>query len=451
MTRPAFASARLVSLVALSIPLTTSAGAQVVDTPKPPSVPIVNRVNDALPPWLQVRGEFRERMEGFTNSGFTEDRDDLYWLSRFRLGATVRPAQRLAFSVEVQDARVGEKEVGSTASPFRAPLDLRAAYADIGGVNDKVAARVGRQELFYGDQRLVGHLNWTNAARTFDAARVMLRFGEASVDAFVSSVVRIEQESFDESGNGNRFSGAYFSFKRLVPKSTVEPYVFYRIDRDLPTETGALGSLGAATFGARWVGQLPARLDYNVEMAGQAGALGSDDVRAWAGHWQLRESFGGPMAFRVTGEFNYATGDESSTDGRRSTFDQLYPTGHDKYGLADQIGWRNIRHARAGVEFVPFEKITLTTNYHTWWLAQPTDALYNAGGAVLVRAPAGGAASSHVGQEIDIQAARLLTRQIQLSGGYAHLFPGGFLKEATPGFAYGSPYVMVTFVLLADR
>jgi hypothetical protein len=26
----------------------------------------------------------------------------------------------------------------------------------------------GRQELVYGDQRLIGHVSWLNAARTFD-------------------------------------------------------------------------------------------------------------------------------------------------------------------------------------------------------------------------------------------------------------------------------------------
>jgi hypothetical protein len=451
MTRPALASVLFVPLLALLTPLSSTVRAQSVQTPKTPSVPIVNRANDALPTWLRVRGEFRERMEGFTGSGFTEDRDDLFWLSRLRVSAAVKPSRRLSFAVELQDARVGRKSVGSTGAPFRAPFDLRAAYAEIGDVlRDTVSAKVGRQEIFFGDQRLVGHLNWTNAARTFDAARVTLRFGAVSVDAFAASVVRIEQDGFDSSGNGNRFSGAYATFKSLVPRSSLEPYAFYRIDRNLLSEAGTPGSLGAATIGARWVGQLPARLDYNIEMAGQTGSLGSDDVRAWAGHWQLRESFGDPLATRVTGEFNYATGDKNGADGRRGTFDQLYPTGHDKYGLSDQIGWRNIRHVRAGVELVPFKKVTLTANYHSWWLAEPTDALYNAGGVVLARVT-GTAAHTHVGQELDIQAAKALTPQIVLSGGYAYLVPGGFLKEATPGHSYGAPYVMVTYVLLADK
>ena len=63
----------------------------------------------------------------------------------------------------------------------------------------------------------------------------------------------------------------------------------------------------------------------------------------------------------------------------------------------------------------------------------------------------GGAASSHVGHEMDIQASRALTPQIALIGGYASSPPGSFLKQATPGATYSAPYVMATYTFLAER
>lgn len=130
----------------------------------------------------------------------------------------------------------------------------------------------------------------------------------------------------------------------------------------------------------------------------------------------------------LAGEYNFASGDSDPADGRRGTFDQLYPTGHEKYGLADQVGWRNIHHLRAGVDVTPTTALLVTLNYHSWWLADRNDALYSAGSAVIARA-AGGAAARHVGQEIDIQASRAITAQLQLPGGYAYVFPGAFLKD----------------------
>jgi hypothetical protein len=419
-------------------------------TPAAPRLPLPNRVNNTLPSWLRLRGEFRERMEGVENLTFNDSRDDTYWLSRFRFNAAVAPSKQFSFLVQVQDARVGKKELAPTASaPFRAPFDLRMAYADLGAATGPATMRLGRQELAYGDQRLVGHVSWLNAARTFDGGRITLRSTRVSLDAFVSSVVRILQDEFDKSGAGNVFAGAYLT-SALLPKGSFEPYVFYRRDENIIGELGVVDTLNSTTFGFRTTGKLPASLDYNVEMALQRGDLGTNDIGAWAGHWQLRESL--PMAWtpKLSGEYNYASGDPNPADGKRQTFDQLYPTPHDKYGLADQVGWKNIHHVRAGVEISPFRGLPVTTNYHSWWLAEERDALYNVASVPIARV-VGGAANSHVGQEIDVQVSKALFPQLQVAAGYAHIFTGAFLKEATPGASYSHPYVMATYVFLADK
>jgi hypothetical protein len=416
-------------------------------SPKRPPWP--NRANERMPGWLRVRGEFRERAEGFSNAGFVDGRDDAYFLSRVRFTATAT-SKRVAGTMQVQDARVGDKRVGPTGSPFKAAFDLRQAFVDLGGATGPVGARLGRQEIAFGDQRLVGHANWLNSGRSFDAARVTLRSQAAQVDLFAASVVRILDDEFDKSGNGNRFAGAYASTGRILPRATVEPYVFWRRDVNQRAETGPLDSLQQVTTGARLVGKLPARLDYNVEVSVQRGSLGPDSVRAWAGHWQLRRTLTGATAPHVTAEYNYASGDADPADGIRGTFDQLYPTAHDKYGLADQVGWRNLRHVRIGFDITPVKATPITVSYHSYWLAERRDALYAASGAPLARVPAG-AASARVGQEIDLQVARPLTAQLMLSAGYSHLVAGPFLKQATPGASYSGPFAMITYVFLSEQ
>ena len=412
--------------------------------------PLPNRFNEVLPSWLRVRGEFRERMEGFDGLGFNGTREDLYWLSRFRFNATATPSKYLSVQAQVQDARVARKTVGPTGTPFKAPFDLRMAFADVGSATSRVAVRVGRQELVYGEQRLVGHVNWLNAARTFDGAKVIVRSTPVQIEAFATSVVRILDSAFDKSGNGNRFAGVYATAPAVIPLGSIEPYVFWRRDVNLRGETGTVSDLKQTTIGARFAGKLPARLDYGIEVAMQRGSLGPDAVEAWAGHWQLRESLPGPGAVRLTGEYNFASGDDDPADGVRGTFDQLYPTPHDKYGLADQIGWQNVHHARAGFEVTPIKGLPISTSYHSWWLDESRDGIYNAGSAPLARVAAG-AASRHVGQELDVQVSRAITPQIQAAAGYAHIFTGAFLKQATPGASYSHPYVMVTYVFLAEK
>jgi hypothetical protein len=401
--------------------------------PAPARAPIFNRANERLPSWLRVRGEFRERVEGFQSGGFTEGRDDYYSLSRVRLNVAVTATPWLSFQTNVHDARVAEKQIGPIAPPFRGPFDVRTAFADVGTAKSPVALRVGRQELAFGEQRLLGHLAWVNTGRVWDAARTTLRSKPMQVDGFA-----------------NRLYGAYGSSTTLIPQATVEPYVFFRRDENLASELGPRGTLQQATFGARAVGKLPARLDYGIEMAAQRGSLADDSLSAWAGHWQIRESLPGKGAVKLISEYNFATGDADPRDGTRSTFDQLYPTGHDKLGLSDQVGWKNVHHLREGVEFSPWKNTPLSVSYHTWWLADRNDGLYAASGALVARV-AGGAASSHVGQEIDVQITRALTPQLSVTGGYAYMTPGKFLKQATPGASYSAPFVMATYAFLAER
>jgi alginate export protein len=402
-----------------------------------------------LPAWLRLGVEHRGRLEGFTGSGFAVDREDLYWLNRFRVTARISPKPWFTAAIQAQDARVEGRNGAAAGAPFRDQLDLRLAHADVGAFEkSRVAVRAGRQELVFGDQRLVGHGNWLNTARSFDGARVVFRQTKFRIDGFAASVVALQVDKFNESGGGNYLSGGDAQLIVLPQGGIVEPYEFVRNSRNLRTEAGDAGDLTSFTTGVRLNGKVSSKTDYNAEVAVQRGTLGSDTISAWAGHWLVGRMIPvGTKSVRAFGEYNYASGDETPGDGARGTFDQLYPTAHDKYGLADQVGWKNIHHVRAGLEFRPQSKLLLSGGYHSYWLATSRDALYSASGAVLARIAAG-ASDRHVGQEVDLQATYTHSARVHITGGYAHLFTGAFLKAATPGQAYNFPYVMVTTMLL---
>jgi hypothetical protein len=287
------------------------------------------------------------------NIAFDRARNDAYWLNRFRLDVAVRASPLLSFQVQAQDAQVFGRNAKPDAPPFEDTFDLRMAFAQIGASASPVVIRLGRQELAFGEQRLVGHVSWTNTARTFDAVRVTLARPAFRLDGFASSVVAVREGEFNRSGRGESFHGVYGALPKLVRNATIEPYVLVKRAASLVSERLVPADLISATLGARVVGKLPARFDYNTDLALQRGSLASDNVHAWAGHWAVGRTLATTSALRVFGEYNYASGDDDAGDGVRGTFDQLYPTPHDKYGLADQIGWRNVHDARAGVELKP--------------------------------------------------------------------------------------------------
>jgi hypothetical protein len=360
---------------------------------------------------------------------------------------TIRPESWLKFGFQAQDARVFWKNQNPSAPPYQDTFDLRQAYVEVGDVEKgKASFRGGRQELAFGDERLIGNSNWTNTARSFDAVRGTLRSGRYHVDLFAARVVRQQDGEFDWSTPGNNLYGAYGGIEKLVPNATVEPYFFWRRQSALKTETGTVGIMNYGTVGLRWVGKLPASFDYALEMDRQSGSLGTDTIGAWAGHWVLGKTLPAKHLHpRIALEYNYASGDANPKDGHRGTFDQLYATGHDKYGMDDQVGWKNIRNARLSFETKPAKKWTAVARYDAWWLADPHDGLYTAASTLVVRV-ANGSAGRFVGQELDGFVAYNFSKQFQFGGGFGHIFPGTFLNHATQGQSYNFPYATTTFV-----
>lgn len=442
-----------VSLVLLLAIGATSAVAQSPPSPEPVPPAPTAFANVRLPHWMRVGVEHRGRLEGPMGTGFAADREDLYWLNRFRVTARFSIAPWLSAAVQAQDARVEGRNGPVAGAPFRDQFDLRLAHADLGNLErSRLAIRAGRQELAFGDQRLIGHVSWLNTARSFDAVRAVFRHKKLRVDGFAASVVTMKVDGFNPSGDGNYFYGVDAPLAVLPRGGVVEPYEFVRHSRDQRSDAGAIGTLVSSTTGVRLAGKFSPTTDYNVEAAVQRGSVGPDTLAAWAGHWVVGHTMAARRAtYRMFGEYNYASGDEISGDLRRGTFDHLYPTPHDKYGLADQVGWKNIHHLRTGVEIRPQPRLTLAGGYHSFWLASAGDALYNAGGAPIARMPAGIAAGEgprHVGQELDLQATFTPSPRIQVHGGYSHMFTGAFLKLATPGQSYSGPYIMVTTMIL---
>jgi hypothetical protein len=400
-------------------------------------------LNRQLPSWVRFSLEERVREESFTALAFQSNNDDTYVLQRFRPGLLLLPTPWLRFRFQAQDARVFFKTQKPYAPPYQDTWDLRMAYVELGNSEKGFALRVGRQEINIGDERLVGSTNWSNTARTFEAARASYRNGRFRVDAFASSVVVLKDGQLGEHAPGSNLHGVFAGLENVVPKSTFEPYVLWRLSPRVKAELGPTGTLNFFTSGFRWVGKLPENFDYAIEVAIQRGSLGPDKVQAWAGHWvtgyNLPDIRFKPRLFL---EYNYATGDGNPRDGHRHTFDQLYPTGHDKYGLADQVGWKNIEHFRAAAEFKFTQKLGGAVKWNAYWLADPKDALYNTTSTAVAR-QADGSAGKFVGTELDATGLYSFTKAVQAGSGVGHIFPGMFLQRTTPHRSLTFQYLFV--------
>ncbi len=289
------------------------------------------------PSWVKWGAEYRGRLEWPRDIDFEPGRHDLYYLNRIRVWTAIEALRWVRFYVQGQDARAPGFSDPDELDTVVHHFDFRQAYAEFGRQEGTWGSRIGRQELAFGDERLVGADNyWDPLGQTFDAIRITRQARGVRVDAFGALLLTPTCEGLIRLTTGNRLYGLYVSLDKGPRGPVIEPYFLWKNDRNASDGLGQPGDNDVLTYGARLAGHLPARADYNVEMALQGGHRAAQSIRTWAGHWELGlRPLQAAVAPRVGIEYNYATGDSHPADGRHTTFDDLYPAGYNKYGMAD--------------------------------------------------------------------------------------------------------------------
>lgn len=423
----------------------------------------------------RVRGEIRENNRDF-DSSIEDDNDDAWLLNRFRLGLALKPVSWFKFYAQTQDSREAFSDRANIPGVRGAEgddiFDLRQLYVQLGDVKRfPLLLTVGRQVITYGDGRLVGDSRWGNFGRTFDAVRLRFEQPKFWIEPFFARPVQIERHAFNESDAGDNFGGIYFSTE-AVPKQTSDLYFYYRDKEDSQPDfdpTNRIDPQGTwngpaarfATFGGRVKSKADALKgwDYTGEVAYENGDLYQTtrssprfDLSAFATHvsggYTAKQI---PWTPRLGLEYDFASGDRNPNDGKSQSFQNLYPSNHEKYGFMDEFSWRNIHDARVQLNAKPVKKLDLELDYHAFWLADTHDYWYRSNGlsALRTRTPDGRdvrtiGARNFAGQEIDLTATWEATKNVKVQAGYSHFFAGGYLADTGPSDDADFGYLMTT-------
>jgi hypothetical protein len=395
-------------------------------------------------------GELRGQYQYWGNEDLDTTSDDFvnYKLLRARLGVKAEIMENTSVYLQVQDHRFAGEEGGvydGTANGW----DLHQAYLMLDKLFDSpFSLKAGRQELSYGDERLIGADNWSNTGTTFDAAKLMFKQGRVSIDLFTAQLVPFWGRDFGPMPN-NTFSGLYSSVNYLE-HGMLDAYLLLYYDGfvgDDPDEFPAVDTNDNTmlwTLGARTGGTLlNNNLSYHGEFNYQLGQWLSSDVSAWA--FSVGAGYTVPVEvapyFGV--DFNYASGDDSVSDGKRHTFTNLFPANHGKYGAMDQFAWQNLINLKATAGIRPVEKLDIRGDFHFFWLAQENDAWYSTR-TPFYFAPsfqprpnflmkfgrgAGGTANS-AGSEIDLLLKYQYNEAVSWHLGFSHFFAGAVVDTA---------------------
>jgi hypothetical protein len=398
-----------------------------------------------------------------------------YWLSRLRVHADYNNPWWSAYVEGQSSLASGDERFAYFANPTPPgtfnhqgdgpesnSIDLHQAYLTLGDLKEfPVSLKVGRQELSYGEERLVGAYGWNNIGRSFDAIKLRLQNEWLSADLFTSHIVIPEDGHFDVFNEHELFSGVYATSSK-PPKNTLDFYFFARnasrhaINDEPSPQFPQPSARDIYTVGGR-VKSKPGELgnwDYLLDGAYQFGNF--LDTRAGApvqrldqnafmvvalGGYTLSEAWAKP---RLGLEFDYGSGDSNAKDGTHGTFDNLFPTNHRFYGSMDLVSLQNIQDLGLNLTLKPHPRVNVALMGNTFWLADTHDNFYNVAGAPrggVTPTPGNGFGinpkyNDYAGSELTLIAGWAMTRFAQLEGGYGHFFHGDYISQSwsAPGF-----------------
>lgn len=376
---------------------------------------------------LTVGGELRPRFEVRDPvAGLAAGGETLQFTS-MRTRAAIRAALggRVRVLVQFQDVRTWGEEVG-TMDYATAEVDLHQGWAELG---DPAAGpwslRVGRQELAYGDQRLIGAVNWAQQGRAFDGLRLRLRpTDQLAVDGLAMTIGNAD-------AGGPRDEGLYGVYGHAEDMG-LDGYVLYNTYNAAPSPLGAPDRTDQYTLGARWASGSDA-LDWRIEGAYQLGDRLNQDVSAYLLAVRVGRRLGGGL--RAALWYDRLSGDDDPLDGETRVFDTLFATNHPLYGRMDLF--TNIPAQTAGRGL---QDIALKGSYDL-----REDVALNADAHGFFLTAAEGVSSSHVGEEVDLGARWGYAPGLTLSGGLSYFLVGdawsGVLRNDDRNQVWG--YIML--------
>ncbi len=405
-------------------------------------------VDENLPNWIDLQAEERFRYEGYDNSSLKTGVNDSYLLNRFRFQVDLHAAHWLRVTAQVQDARSGFQNP-PIGPPNTVRWDLKLAYAEVGDPEKHLfSLRVGRQLINY-NNTIIANSEWRNQARSYDAAVLNLNAKREHLGIFAASPVVPQAYGVSPHQEGNNIYGAYGRIDDfLSPHSNLEPFFLWRVQPAEVVEPAAgkaTGKENEKVLGVRLKEQVHTAFDYGGELIYEGGKVGPQSINGWATQegaaYQFLKVAAKPRLFA---QYDYASGNGNpKQNSTHTTFDTIYPTAHDRFGITDLFGWQNIEAMRAGATIEPHRRLTLTVQGLDFWAASAVDSIYNtSGGAIVTNKTAHG---RHVGAEVDSYSWYELNRHFNLGGGVGYFGGGQFLTNVSTSHSYTTYYVALNF------
>ena len=420
--------------------------------------------------WFRPRLELRLRGEYYHHPVETSGLDasilgdrlgtpiamDHQWVAheRARIGLEVERGV-LSASIVVQDARIaGFPSPLYVHSQADAPSTrFHAAYLEAHTTELRPSfVRLGRQEIAWGEGRLIGTSDWLLVPRSLDAVRGRWVIRQLDVEAFAAlltapAMVPPEYARQATAPSTTGLTGTGVQLYGVNTALHLEPLLHFevaglaRIAR-APLPPTLMSSdtyvVDGRVFGER------AGWSYAAEFAYQLGRLAMADrqpsIAAWGATahvdwqttWMLRP--------KLSLSGSYATGDDGSKPGTLRAFDPILPDARSGLGQMGLYAWSNILDAAFTVVASPMDELRFTLGYRYVRLADPRGAWFSASLAPVGQNLENDAA--FLGHELDGAVSFAPLDSLTVRAGYGALITGEGARAVLTGSKNGGPRLL---------
>ncbi len=392
---------------------------------------------------IRPRSEFRDGQGAPLSNGLAP----AFFISqRTRLIAGFK-SYRLKFGLSLQDVRLWGQDVSTinqTTTQNNNGLMLHEAWAEILLTdttlkNKALSLKIGRQELVYDDQRLIGNLDWLQQARTHDAAVLKYEtyqwmihlagaFNQNTSNSSGTIYYSTPPGNYAANTNGGSMykSMEFLYIGKKLANGNVSFLFFTDQFNKYTTDSNATKIFQTGVWGRATTG-----LYFNDLF------LNSVAVTASTYYQFGKNATGQPLSSYLLSGFakyifnkkintgigiDYTSGGKSGNTS--NTFDPLYGTPHKFWGLMDYyyaaspFGKGGLVDVYLKTKYTPSEKFWITADLHSFSSAtsivNPNNLSSNEKG---------------LGTELDFVGSYSITKQVNIESGYSHYFSTALLTS----------------------
>ena len=359
---------------------------------------------------FEVSGQVRSRLQINNNDFNTDTGMNTFNELRTRLGVKFIPTDDVLGFFQIQDSRVYGTETGTMADMKN--LDLHQGYFAVKNIFElPVDLQLGRMEIAFANQRLIGSVGWHNVGRSFDGSVLNLHTEQGTIGLITA---RTNESGIVDDSSDFHVSALLGDIK-LVENIKIQPYIIGEMLSRQDFSRYTLGVYLAGKIGG---------LSHEIEGSYQMGTQQKDvDIAAFMFAFNLKYALKGSLKPSIGFGVDYLSGDDGEDATKYKVFNTLYATNHKFYGFMDYFlnipvhtygkGLIDI-HAKASI--MPFDKFTVAASFHNF----SANADY-----ILTDETT----STAFGSEMDITVTYKYNKVVKFQGGFSVFSPGAIFKE----------------------